>query len=755
MQLSLMSRRFAAACAISCALIISTSQGFDVTVRWNDLHQRITGFGASTAWTSSNVMRMTDPARGKLLDSLFDTTIGAGCSMIRALVPYNLENASGVWTWTGDAAQVWMMQEAQKRGVRYFWGAPWSPPPWMKSNNSSVGGSLLSANYQNFADYLSRYVREYKNQFGIDMSGISVQNEPHFSPSWDGCQYSGAQIRDFIKNNLGPTFVRDGVQAKIIMPESNWDQREWADPTLADTAALKYAGVVALHFYQDDKTATPYPAVKLRNKELWESECSWAGDGGVTMNGAALWFKARHDLLTRAEVNAWHFWWFFDNKPDGEGLVNTNGSGGYITTKRLWTLGNYSRFARSGWYMMGLPRYYSSDSLVSISAFRDSASGKFAIVVGNFDEKLLSYTLNINFDGFLATTVTPWLTDETHNLVRQPDIAVANGAFSATVAGYSVVTFAGTATPLAPASVRVDSFCAAAEYSIPGQTDTLIWSTGNGASVSIDNGVGAVAAAGRAVVSPSSTTTYVLTAQGPGGPIMRRVTVTVLPAREPDNPSPVSSGLDYAYYEHYGDRVPDFTTLTPKKTGTMPVFGFSARDRDVDYSFKIFGYLDAPADGVYSFQSKSCGSIKLWIGTSLLNSTNAYGVGVCPLQVRCGLPIGLKAGKHYIMVGTHIAYGCNSQTLNVFWKGPGVPYAEIPVSRLYRTGVPLNTRPGLRAIAPPCEKRAVILYDVHGRRTGQSLESMRALSGSRTGAGVFVVAPEGADRNGSARLIVQ
>ena len=49
-----------------------------------------------------------------------------------------------------------------------------------------------------------------------------------------------------------------------------------------------------------------------------------------------------------------------------------------------------------------------------------------------------------------------------------------------------------------------------------GEPVTLTWQTSNATSVSI-SGIGAVAASGTKQVTPSSTTTYTLTAQGPGG----------------------------------------------------------------------------------------------------------------------------------------------------------------------------------------------------------------------------------------------
>jgi phospholipase C len=63
---------------------------------------------------------------------------------------------------------------------------------------------------------------------------------------------------------------------------------------------------------------------------------------------------------------------------------------------------------------------------------------------------------------------------------------------------------------------------------ISGQSTTLTWSSQNATSITIDNGVGSVAApSGTKSVSPATTTTYTATATGPGGSITASATVTV------------------------------------------------------------------------------------------------------------------------------------------------------------------------------------------------------------------------------------
>jgi len=58
---------------------------------------------------------------------------------------------------------------------------PWSPPGWMKTSNSMVGGALQSSMYSPFAGYFVKYLQAY-SAAGISVDYISLQNEPLFVP---------------------------------------------------------------------------------------------------------------------------------------------------------------------------------------------------------------------------------------------------------------------------------------------------------------------------------------------------------------------------------------------------------------------------------------------------------------------------------------------------------------------------------------------------------------------------------------------
>lgn len=87
--------------------------------------------------------------------------------------------------------------------------------------------------------------------------------------------------------------------------------------------------------------------------------------------------------------------------------------------------------------------------------------------------------------------------------------------------------------PKPAASVR--SFTVEPSSITAGQSATLRWAVENADSVSI-SGLGTVQASGSRSVSPASTTTYELTATGPGGGASRSVTLTVRPAPPVERP---------------------------------------------------------------------------------------------------------------------------------------------------------------------------------------------------------------------------
>lgn len=101
--------------------------------------------------------------------------------------------------------------------------------------------------------------------------------------------------------------------------------------------------------------------------------------------------------------------------------------------------------------------------------------------------------------------------------------------------------------PPPPPAARITNFGAEPRSIQRGQSATLSWSVANATDISINSGIGAVAANGTRQVFPTNTTTYTLTANAAGGNDTRSVTVEVTapPAPPPPPPPPPKiSGSD-------------------------------------------------------------------------------------------------------------------------------------------------------------------------------------------------------------------
>lgn len=446
-----------AACAIALSFFAQASRGADATINWTDVKQEIDGFGAGGYYHASDdmIMGLSDAVRKDLFDFLFDSTLGIGMSTLRSMTPEDHEPSPGIWNWTVGAKFVTIMQEAQKRGVKKIWLAPWTPPLWMKTENSRSAGSLAPARYQDYADYMSRVVREYKSRHGLDIWAYSVQNEPHFNPSWDGCYYSPENIRDFIKNNMGPTFKRDSLKTKILMAETNFNQQEWPNAVLNDATAASYTDVVAFHVYENCWPVA-YPLGAQKGKRLWETETCFTNgvDDGWPL--ATHFSHQIHDAMTIAGCNAWHYW--LTAYSDEMAVVRISG-GNIIKTKWAYFFGHYSKFVRPGWNMIGVSPYAQpgNNGNLEISAYKNKTTGEFAIVALHTGIGIPGPTVTFHLQGFSPTKVTPYLTDGSStsiNLQKQADIAVTNGTFTYTIPNVSIATFVGKGTP-APVSASV------------------------------------------------------------------------------------------------------------------------------------------------------------------------------------------------------------------------------------------------------------------------------------------------------------
>jgi PKD repeat protein len=136
-----------------------------------------------------------------------------------------------------------------------------------------------------------------------------------------------------------------------------------------------------------------------------------------------------------------------------------------------------------------------------------------------------------------SSTLT-WSTTNATSITIDNGVGSKPASGTASVSPASTTTYTLTATGLGgtitkTATVTVAqpaptiSFSATPSNIAAGQGASLVWSTTNATSVTIDNGVGSQPVSGSVTVHPVGTTTYTLTANGPGGTLTSQATVTV------------------------------------------------------------------------------------------------------------------------------------------------------------------------------------------------------------------------------------
>jgi peptidoglycan-associated lipoprotein len=111
------------------------------------------------------------------------------------------------------------------------------------------------------------------------------------------------------------------------------------------------------------------------------------------------------------------------------------------------------------------------------------------------------------------------------------------------------------ATAPAPAPQPTVTINASPENVTSGQAVTLSWSSTNATDLTIDPGVGKVSPQGSTPVNPTTSTTYTITATGPGGSVTAgtRVTVGALTATVAPPPTPTNTNVSDLFSQNVQD----------------------------------------------------------------------------------------------------------------------------------------------------------------------------------------------------------
>ncbi len=353
------------------------SAGLAILIDEGASYQEIDGFGASLTESSAWLLatRMSQQQRHELLSKLFDRDVGIGLNVLRlpigatdfALASYSYdETPPALNDFSIDHDRQWLipvLKEIQQinPGLHRM-AAPWSPPGWMKTTGSMVGGALGPGQRGVLAEYLVDYLSAFAAE-GLPIETLSVQNEPYNLPAASpGMHMTAQEQAAIIKNQLGPRLLARGLATRVLVWDHNWDDLAYAQTVLADPAARGFVAGTAFHCYGGDAGAQDTLHAAYPQLGIWLSECSdttWVGGYPEILRADARLLIAATRHWARA-VLKWNLALDETHGPQNHGCseclgtVEVRRADGAVTfSAEYFALGHFGKFVAPGAHRVG------------------------------------------------------------------------------------------------------------------------------------------------------------------------------------------------------------------------------------------------------------------------------------------------------------------------------------------------------------------------------------------------------------------
>jgi O-glycosyl hydrolase len=425
--------------------------------------QQVDGFGASFTDSSAWLVytKLTPAARNELMSRLFDPVAGIGLSYLRqpmgatdfALSSYTYDDMPAGQTDSSlthfsinhDRAYILpLLKQARliNNQLRIM-ATPWSPPAWMKSTQSMIGGTLNSSAMSPLAGYFVKFLQAYQTE-GVPIDRITVQNEPHFAPGgYPGMFMEWDQQAAFVRDYLGPALANASLTTGIAVWDHNWDEPNYPLNILADAGAAQYVSGSAFHCYAGTPAAMTTVHDFNPGKDLYLTECTASAARGswadilksdletLIIGGTRNW--ARTVLKWNIALDANH------GPTNGgcatcSGLVTIDQASGAVTYNvDYYTIGHASKFVMPGARRIA-SNTFGPGSIEDV-AFKNP-DGSIALIVLNADSVPRTFKVRVGQQSFLyqlpASGVTTFTWQDSTTWTNQPPAvaltAPANGA---------------------------------------------------------------------------------------------------------------------------------------------------------------------------------------------------------------------------------------------------------------------------------------------------------------------------------------
>lgn len=324
---------------------VSSEQDIEVNNRaevlklTSDEYQTVEGFGGcfnELGWLA--LEKISETKKEEILDQLFDQN--TGCKFNYCRLPIGASDYAAEWYSCAPEEFDYEMENFTiKRDKKYLipyiksalkrndeinlFASPWSPPVWMKEPKAYNYGTLIQDKkiLDAYARYFLKFIEAYKEE-NINIEQVHVQNEPMADQKFPSCVWTGEELRDFIKNHLGPLFAENDFPAEIWLgtinsPFSNYgglfnseaehkqgNYHSYAETVLWDSKARNYITGIGYQWGGKNAIAVTHQSWPEKKSIQTENECG---------NGKNSWDYAHYvfDLLLHYfnnGVSAYTYW---------------------------------------------------------------------------------------------------------------------------------------------------------------------------------------------------------------------------------------------------------------------------------------------------------------------------------------------------------------------------------------------------------------------------------------------------------------
>lgn len=379
-------------------------------------YQDILGFGAAMTGASCYLLKNAPEAKRRaILEDCFGpqglrfsvarTTIGSSDYSLSA---YSLDESPTPdpelkhFSIDHDRAYILPMLRAAaaENPELFYFSSPWSPPAWMKANDSLLGGNMRKTYFESYADYFVKFLRDYESA-GVKIQAVTVQNE--VDTDQDGrmtqCEWGQEYEMDFVKLHLGPTFAKRDIDTKIWILDHNYNLWGRAVDELSDPEVYRYVDGVAWHGYVGQ------PDAMTRVHDMFPDKHAYWTEGGPDITDPAYatdwakWSETFTGILRNWArcIVSWNLVLDEHGKPDigpfrcGGVVTLHSGTNKVTRSGQFWAFAHYSKLIDRGSRVIGswgeLPQ-------ISHVAVENPDGSRVLVVTNRGGEQALQVTLH-------------------------------------------------------------------------------------------------------------------------------------------------------------------------------------------------------------------------------------------------------------------------------------------------------------------------------------------------------------------------